>query len=269
MSALCKFSEDLDLSRDFSWPPVFAGSVQQYEYIQESIVLLGEDLNQLKNISKDYRLVALNQLLTQLPGGEILADLPLEALFAALPERISDLNRGDFSTACLRLTVKVGSGEQSVYFDSNPERICGYLLHKYGLIDTFVEGENLHVRPSSDSRVSLDFKVTGQNNEVVFIEFHPLSRRDLDEGVSIEQAGIRKIESVRGGPFHDAKVHHLWELDQLFTVIQTCQMKTPPESFVEFQRDIQEAKALGRKLDQEDAQQLEGALEKLRLLNNS
>jgi hypothetical protein len=263
MSALCKF-EEVDFDDVLEWPPQFTGTVKQYTFIQQSLLVHAEGLKALKNVSKDCRLVALHRVLQTIPGGDVIADLPLKVLFAALPEKVSILARGDFSPACLRLVVGVDGAQQTVYFDSAPERICGYLLHRYGLIKSFVEKENLHVRPSQISRITLDFKVRGRAGEAVFIEYHPLSRRDLEEGISLEEAGRRKRESVADGDFAGATVHHIWELEQLFDVVRECDAEFDL-SFEQFLEDIKEAKALGRKLDQEDAQHLAEVLKELKL----
>ena len=259
MSALCKF-EGVDFEHVLKWPPQFVGTAKQYTFIQQSLREHAEELAELKEVIKDSRLVALHQVLQTIPGGDVIADLPLEELFAALPEKFSTLARGDFSPACLRLVVGVGEAQQTVHFDSAPERICGYLLHRYGLIKSFVEKENLHVRPSQSSRITLDFKVFGRDGEPVFIEYHPLSRRDLEEGINLEEAGRRKKESVTDGEFVGATVHHIWELEQLFSVLGVCDANFA-RSYKQFLEDIKEAKALGRKLDQEDKQQLAGVLE--------
>ena len=259
MSALCKY-EGVDFEHVLKWPPAFAGTANQYTFIQKSLLDHAEGLAALQKVSKDSRLVALHQVLQMIRGGEVIADLPLEALFAALPEKVSTLARGDFSPACLRLVVGVGEAQQTVYFDSAPERICGYLLHRYGLIKSFVEKENLHVRPSQSSRITLDFKVFGRDGEPVFIEYHPLSRSDQAEGINLEEAGRRKKESVTDGAFSEATVHHIWELEQLFSVLGACDANVDL-SFEQFLGDIEEAKALGRELDQEDKQQLAGVLE--------
>jgi hypothetical protein len=259
MSALCKY-EVVNFEHVLKWPPQFAGTANQYTFIQKSLLEHAEGLAALKNVSKESRLVALHQVLQTIPGGDVIADLPLEELFAALPEKFSTLARGDFSPACLRLVVGVGEAQQTVHFDSAPERICGYLLHRYGLIKSFDEKENLHVRPSQSSRITLDFKVFGRDGEPVFIEYHPLSRRDLEEGISLEEAGQRKKESVTDGAFSEATVHHIWELEQLFGVLRECNANFA-HSYKRFLEDIKEAKALGRKLDQEDKQQLAGVLE--------
>ena len=259
MSALCKY-EGVDFEHVLKWPPQFAGTANQYTFIQQSLLEHAEELAALQKVSKDSRLVALHQVLQMIRGGEVIADLPLSALFAALPEKVSTLARGDFSPACLRLVVGVGEAQQTVYFDSAPERICGYLLHRYGLIKSFVEKENLHVRPSQSSRITLDFKVFGRDGEPVFIEYHPLSRSDQAEGINLEEAGRRKKESVTDGAFSEATVHHIWELEQLFSVLGVCDANFA-HSFKQFLEDIKEAKALGRKLDQEDKQQLAVVLE--------
>jgi hypothetical protein len=105
LSAVCALCGDRKLFSALNWPAQFSGTVKQFDFIHTTLSELGERLDPLKGVSKDYRLVALHELLQRLPKGELIADLPVEALFAALPERIGSLNRGDFSTACMRLTV--------------------------------------------------------------------------------------------------------------------------------------------------------------------
>ena len=266
MSALCKF-EGVDFELVLKWPPAFVGTAKQYTFIQQSLREHADGLAALHKVSKESRRVALHQVLQTIPGGDVIADLPLEELFAALPEKFSTLARGDFSPACLRLVVGAGEAQQTVHFDSVPERICGYLLHRYGLIKSFVEKENLHVRPSQSSRITLDFKVCGRDGEPVFIEYHPLSRSDQAEGINLEEAGRRKKESVADGEFAGATVHHIWELEQLFSVLGECDANFA-RSFEQFLGDIQEAKALGRKLDQEDKEQLAEVLKGLKLYGN-
>jgi hypothetical protein len=90
--------------------------------------------------------------------------------------------KGDLTTASLQLDLP----EQTVFFDSNEERVVAQLLFKYGVVEKFIEGRNLHVI-SGSSRVSLDFKISN-----VFLEYHPLSRIDRDAGLSLEEAGDRK-----------------------------------------------------------------------------
>jgi hypothetical protein len=84
-------------------------------------------------------------------------------LFQALPHQVSpSLFKWDFTTSCCRLDL----ADQTVFFDSGEERVVAQLLHRYGLIRKFTEGENLHIRVG-DSRSTLDFKVGN-----VFIEYH-------------------------------------------------------------------------------------------------
>ena len=57
-------------------------------------------------------------------------------------------------------------------FDSAGERKCAMILHTLGLVSTFIEGENLHVRSNGKALNSLDFKIWS-----VFLEYHPAQRR--------------------------------------------------------------------------------------------
>jgi len=168
-------------------------------------------------------------------------------LFMALPHQLSpSLFKSDFSNACVRLDLK----DQTVFFDSGEERIVGELLHRYGLINRFVEGENFHVR-SGDSRISLDFKIGS-----VFIEYHPLSLGEIKNGVSIAEAGRRKQQSVSSEKFPDHEVIHIWKLSQLFACLKEhpilSRMMHPEYrdlSREEFVQHLREARVHGHKID--------------------
>jgi hypothetical protein len=168
-------------------------------------------------------------------------------LFEALPNNLSpSVYKGDLTTAYLRLDLP----EQTVFFDSNEERVVAQLLFKYGLIEKFIEGQNLHVI-SGSSRISLDFKI-----ENIFLEYHPLSRRELDAGISIEEAGERKKSSVSHKRYPDHEVIHIWKLEQLHEVLLSHPLLSAmlaPEfinlSKEAFLKDVRAAKAQGHKID--------------------
>jgi acyl-CoA-binding protein len=170
-----------------------------------------------------------------------------QKLFQALPNNLSpSIYKGDLTTASLRLDLP----EQTVFFDSNEERVVAQLLFKYGLVEKFIEGRNLHVI-SGNSRISLDFKIGN-----VFLEYHPLSRRERDAGLSLEEAGERKKSSVSHERYPDHEVIHIWKLEQLHEVLVSHPVLSTmlsPEfrslSKAAFLKDVRAAKAQGHKID--------------------
>ena len=168
-------------------------------------------------------------------------------LYQALPYKLShSILKQDLTTACVRLDLP----EQTVFFDSGEERVVAQLLFKYGAIKKFIEGETSHILVG-DSKVSLDFKIGD-----LFLEYHPLSRRDKDEGVSLEIAGARKRASVDEERFPGHEVIHIWKLEQLYEVLRDnprVREVISPEyrelSREAFLRDLKQAKAYGHKLD--------------------
>ena len=170
-----------------------------------------------------------------------------QKLFQALPNNLSpSIYKGDLTTASLRLDLP----EQTVFFDSNEERVVAQLLFKYGLVEKFIEGRNLHVI-SGNSRISLDFKIGN-----VFLEYHPLSRRERDAGLSLEEAGARKKSSVSHERYPDHEVIHIWKLEHLHEVLVShpvLHTMLSPEfrslSKAAFLKDVRAAKAQGHKID--------------------
>jgi hypothetical protein len=170
-----------------------------------------------------------------------------DKLYQALPYKLShSILKQDLTTACVRLDLP----DQTVFFDSGEERVVAQLLFKYGAIKDFIEGENVHVLVG-ESKVSLDFKIGD-----LFLEYHPLSRRDRDEGITLEEAGDRKRESVDDARFSGHEVIHIWKLEQLYEVLRDnpkiraiMSSEYHDLSRVEFVRDLKKAKAYGHKLD--------------------
>jgi hypothetical protein len=168
-------------------------------------------------------------------------------LFQALPHQVSpSLFKRDFTTSCCRLDLP----DQTVFFDSGEERIVAQLLHRYGLILKFIEGENLHIRVG-DSRSTLDFKVGN-----VFIEYHPLSMRERDEGLTVENAGERKRARLHHDKFPGHTVIHIWKLRQLYELLvenaEINQLMSPEYrrlTMADFINDLKEAKAYGHTID--------------------
>ena len=133
---------------------------------------------------------------------------PLE-LYAMLPPEICPkFSKLDLSTAYVRLDLR----DQIVFLSSGEERVVASILYKYGLIKTFNDGENLHVRASKEHRIDLDFLL---DNIPLFIEYHPLSQRERKSGRDIKQAAQRKINSTLGGDYHDHEVLHIEKLNDL------------------------------------------------------
>jgi hypothetical protein len=140
--------------------------------------------------------------------------------------------------------------DQTVFFDSGEERVVAHLLHRYGLIRKFIEGENLHIRVG-DSRSTLDFKVGN-----VFIEYHPLSMSERDEGITIEEAGERKRARLDYDKFPGHTVVHIWKLRQLYELLvknpEINQLMSPKYqrlTMEDFITDLKDAKAYGHKID--------------------
>jgi hypothetical protein len=202
----------------------------------------------LREIPIPERLIELRERLTK--SG--FSNVSLPRLYAMLPpELCPGFTKQDLSAACVRLEIP----DQTVFLSSGEERVVAYLLHKYGLIKQFVEGENLHVRTGTSHRIDLDFLL----DEIkLFIEYHPLSQRDRKEGRSLEEAGARKIESVFGGTYHDYHVLHIARLSELlpaFTehpriaprIAQHLGEKLSREQFI---RDLKEAIRYGHEINE-------------------
>ena len=175
-------------------------------------------------------------------------------LFNALPHRLSqNIYRGDFMAGCLRLDLP--DHTEPVYLDSNHERVVAQLLYKYGLINQFKEGENLQVK-SGLSKITLDFKI-----ETIFIEYHPLSRGERENNITIEEAGNRKIESLCQEKYPGHEVIHIWELRQLYNILlnnpalnkmMLPEFKNLQQS--DFVKHLMKAKDMGHKIDREISQ---------------
>jgi hypothetical protein len=202
----------------------------------------------LREIPIPERLIELRERLTECG----FSNVSLPRLYAMLPpELCPGFTKQDLSPACVRLEIP----DQTVFLSSGEERVVAYLLHKYGLIKQFVEGENLHVRTGTSHRIDLDFLL----DEIkLFIEYHPLSQRDRKEGRSLEEAGARKIESVFGGTYHDYHVLHIARLSELlpaFTehpriaprIAQHLGEKLSREQFI---RDLKEAIRYGHEINE-------------------
>jgi hypothetical protein len=243
VSSICKMeSQNFD---DLGWV-VFSGSVDQYEHIQDGIEKLKASgkLDTLLSLDISDRLPQLMSDIQEISPAhkKFLKNVQPKDFYSALPEKLSsEISKQHFSVGYLRLDL---DGE-SVYFDSNPERICGYLLHKYGLIDKFVEGKNLHVRANNINRINLDFFI---ESEKLFIEYHPLSISEIYAGITLEQAGLRKTESIKSGKYSDCRAVHISDFDGLYEVLtKEAGVEISPH---QFKKDLAEAQAYGYRCDE-------------------
>jgi hypothetical protein len=243
VSSICKMQgENFD---HLGWV-VFAGSVEQFEYIQDGIAKLKANgkLYNLLTIDISDRLPQLINDMQEISPAhkKLLINVQPKDFYSALPEKLSaELSKQHFSVGYLRLDVDGAS----VYFDSNPERICGYLLHKYGLIDKFVEGKNLHVRANNINRINLDFFIESKK---LFIEYHPLSISEIYSGVTLEQAGLRKTDSIKHGKYSDCRAIHISDFDGLYEVLtKELGLELSP---AQFKKDISQAQAYGYQCDE-------------------
>ena len=213
----------------------------------QSFLCLRSTVAWIESHLPDYPREERLQLLLERYNGDTDNKTNRRKLFQALPSRLSpSIYKRDLTIASLRLDLP----KQTVFFDSNEERIVAQLLFKYGLINEFIEGRNLHVI-SGKSRISLDFKIGN-----VFLEYHPLSRKERDAGLTLEGAGARKVSSVSHERYPDHEVIHIWKLRQLHEVLinhPKLNAMLSPEfqslSKQAFLQDLRTAKATGHKID--------------------
>ena len=243
ISSICKMEgENFD---ELGWV-VFAGSVDQFEHIQDGITRLKAEgrLDGLLVLDISDRLPQLINDIQELSPAhkKLLKNVQPKDVYSALPEKLSpEISKQHFSVGYLRLDL---DGE-SVYFDSNPERICGYLLHKYGLIDKFVEGKNLHVRANNINRINLDFFI---ESEKLFIEYHPLSISEIYAGITLQQAGLRKTESIKQGKYSDCRAVHISDYDGFYEVLTKDLGLDLSRN--QFKKDLADAQAYGYQCDE-------------------
>jgi ribosomal protein S8 len=162
------------------------------------------------------------------------------SLLTILPMRLSSrafLNDLKPSKARLDLLDK----NCTIFLDSAEERTVAALLYHYGFISDFVQGKNYHV--PTQGRISLDFLL---ENHKVFIEYHPLSHGNIREGITLQQAGQRKIDSINQGRFKDYKVYHISRLDELWGVLNEVGFESPPtvDQFSETKQKSSEHRSL-------------------------
>jgi hypothetical protein len=126
-----------------------------------------------------------------------------------------------------RVGYDFGSGE--VYFDSFPERVVGIMLHEAGLVDGFEEGINLHVPVNSETQHSLDFKVGD-----TFIEYHPLSIKEKEAGLDLDEAWERKQVAVDGLSNGGKWFSYVAEVDDMYPVMRSLMPEGRDLSMDEF-----------------------------------
>ena len=232
---------------NLGWGSQFQGDTKEYKLIQQSLgdLISAGKIDSLMSLDLSDRLPQLVSLMRGLSENHAkdLRDISLRDFYVALPDRLSDkVTKRDFSPSYLKLFI---NGE-AVYFDSAEERVCGYLLHKYQLVDKFVEGENLHVRANNVNRIDLDFYLEDYG---VFIEYHPQSQRDRAEGRSLEEAGIRKTESIKLGGYKKCRAFHISDYDGLYNVlVKELGVKL---SYQQFLSDVSEAEKVGAAMNLE------------------
>jgi hypothetical protein len=71
------------------------------------------------------------------------------------------------------------------------------------------------VRTGTSHRIDLDFLLDEME---LFIEYHPLSQRERQSGLSIHEAGARKTESIFGGKYRNYQVLHITKLAELLEI---------------------------------------------------
>ncbi|MFA5077800.1 MAG: hypothetical protein WC488_05235, partial [Candidatus Micrarchaeia archaeon] len=133
-----------------------------------------------------------------------------------------------------------------IHFDSYPERLIGLLLHKYGVVESFEELGNLHVKTNGRKQHSLDFLVGRR-----FIEFHPLNMRDKIARRTIQDVCDLKERSITDLAFskeNGFSMLFIWELDQFYSVVlqdQEIKMMLKEDyrslTYEQFRADLNEA----------------------------
>jgi hypothetical protein len=170
-------------------------------------------------------------------------------IFGALPQQLSpSVAKRDLVPRLLTLQI----GDQTLYFDSIPERVIGQLLLRYGLVSSLSEGENLHVI-TNDKRASIDFLVEG-----VFIEFHPLSHGDRKRGLTLEQSHERKFDNIERPHLLGHDICFLEKLSDFYTLITThpnlkpiLNRTRPGLSRADFLKDVRELRHSGEQQSDE------------------
>lgn len=116
--------------------------------------------------------------------------------------------------------------KHSVSFDSNQERVIAVLLNRFGLVDFFEEGKNLHVRINSDRQHTADFVING-----VVLEFHPLSILEITKGSSLIDYYTGRIRLLESSPFSGHRFIHIWKIDQLLVVLRELGLTVEDAAF--------------------------------------
>jgi hypothetical protein len=176
--------------------------------------------NTFSNLAPGDRFLRLMQIVRRHVSG-----LPNnKKCFSAFPHQLSDQwYRADLSTDTRRLKIN----DKIVFFDSIEERVIGGLLHFFGLVENFIEGENLHLRVGDKNKVTIDFLI-GEN---ILLEYHPLSMKDKKEGLDISQAGERKRSAVTHEKFEGCDFYHIWSLKGFYELLQGDLRDRLPEPY--------------------------------------
>jgi hypothetical protein len=94
------------------------------------------------------------------------------------------------------------------------------------------------------------------------IQYHPLSRTEREQGLSLDEAGRRKFERTRGGEYEDYHVLHIPKLaDLLHAFAEHCFIAPRitqhlDESLLreQFLRDLSEARLYGHDINERIAE---------------
>jgi len=113
------------------------------------------------------------------------------------------------------------TGGEIVYFGSRPERIVGLLLNQYGLLSSFREGKNVHVRTNGHKAHSLDFLV-GKT----FIEYHPFGFGDHKNGMKdIGTVARKRIGNITNLAFKDYKFYMITDMNQVYDLLHMPEIR--------------------------------------------
>ncbi len=115
---------------------------------------------------------------------------------------------------------KYDFGRGQLRFGSNPERIVGMILNKYGLLKRPEEGINVHVMTNGNHQHNLDF-LTGNT----FIEYHPLSIGEKKKGLTFEDVFDIRWNNITNPEYQQ---HWFWmfeDINDLHYILQDPEIK--------------------------------------------
>jgi hypothetical protein len=138
--------------------------------------------------------------------------IPTSQFYTLLPapwRACGHYKQHDYSEdSCLHINGK------TIGFDSKSERVVGQLLYRFGLVQDFIDGENLHIRTGTGLQ-SIDFLVGN-----VLIEYHPLSMREVEQGRTLDWAGKRKKSYISRDAYQGHSFYHIWNFHQLYDLFK-------------------------------------------------